>query len=101
MVDPVSSSAFSQLLNTINRNRSGLQDSLERISTGRRLNRAGTDAAASALSSQLRSEISSLTQAVGNVETSANFTRITDGGLAEVTSYPVEGNWPSSPATAS
>ena len=84
MVDPVSSSAFSQLLNTINRNRSGLQDSLERISTGRRLNRAGTDAAASALSSQLRSEISSLTQAVGNVETGANFARITDGGLAGV-----------------
>jgi flagellin len=84
MVDPIGGGTFSQLLNTINRNRSGLQNSLERISSGRRLNQAGTDAAASALSTQLRSEISSLTQAVSNVETGANFTRIADGGLAGV-----------------
>lgn len=84
MVDPIGGGTFSQLLNSINRNRSGLQNSLERISTGRRLNQAGTDAAASALSTQLRSEISSLTQAVSNVETGANFTRIADGGLAGV-----------------
>ena len=61
MVDPISGGTFSQLLNTINRNRSGLQDSLERIASGRRLNRAGTDPAASALSAQLRSDISALT----------------------------------------
>jgi len=84
MVDPIGGGTFSQLLNTINRNRSGLQNSLERISSGRRLNQAGTDAAASALSAQLRSEISSLTQAVSNVETGANFTRTADGGLAGV-----------------
>jgi flagellin len=84
MVDPIGGGTFSQLLNSINRNRSGLQNSLERISSGRRLNQAGTDAAASALSTQLRSEISSLTQAVSNVETGANFTRIADGGLAGV-----------------
>ncbi len=84
MVDPISGGTFSQLLNTINQNRSGLQNSLERISSGRRLNQAGTDAAASALSTQLRSEISALTQAVSNVETGANFTRIADGGLAGI-----------------
>jgi len=84
MVDPIGGGTFSQLLNTINRNRSGLQNSLERISSGRRLNQAGTDAAASALSTQLRSEISALTQAVSNVETGANFTRTADGGLAGV-----------------
>lgn len=84
MVVPISGGTFSHLLNTINRNRSGLQNSLKRISSGRRLNQAGTDAAASALSTELRSEISSLTQAVSNVETGANFTRIADGGLAGV-----------------
>jgi flagellin len=83
MVDPISGN-FGQLLNSINRNRSGLQDSLERISSGRKLNRAGTDPAASALSSQLQSDISALTQSVQNVESGANFVRTADGGLAGI-----------------
>lgn len=82
MVDPIN--AFSQLLNTINRNRSGLQDSLERISSGRKLNRAGTDPAASALSVQLRSDIRALTQSVKNVESGANFVRTAEGGLGGI-----------------
>jgi flagellin-like hook-associated protein FlgL len=61
MVDPISGS-FGQLLNSINRHRSGLQDSLERIFSDRKLNRTGTDPAASALSSHLQSDISALTQ---------------------------------------
>jgi hypothetical protein len=40
MIDPVSGLTFNQLLNTINRNRSGLQNSIERISSGRKQNRA-------------------------------------------------------------
>jgi len=82
MVDPIN--AFSQLLNTINRNRSGLQDSLERISSGRKLNRAGTNPAASALSVQLRSDIRALTQSVKNVESGANFVRTAEGGLGGI-----------------
>ncbi|MZH42153.1 MAG: hypothetical protein F3739_00675 [Nitrospinae bacterium] len=84
MVDPVSGETFNQLLNTINRNRSGLRDSLERISSGRKLNRAGTNPAASAISAQLRSDISALTQSVSNVESGANFIRTAEGGLAGV-----------------
>ncbi len=84
MVDPISGGTFSQLLNSINRNRSGLQDSLERIASGRKLNRAGTDPAASALSAQLRSDISALTQSVKNVESGANFVRTAEGGLGGV-----------------
>ena len=83
MVDPISGT-FSQLLNTINRNRSGLQNSLERIASGRKLNRAGTDPAASALSAQLQSDISALTQSVKNVESGTNFVRTAEGGLAGV-----------------
>jgi hypothetical protein len=41
MVDPVSGVTFIQLLNPINRNRSGLQNSLERISSGQKLKQAG------------------------------------------------------------
>ena len=83
MVDPISGT-FSQLLNTINRNRSGLQNSLERIASGRKLNRAGTDPATSALSAQLQSDISALTQSVKNVESGTNFVRTADGGLAGI-----------------
>ena len=83
MVDPISGT-FSQLLNTINRNRSGLQNSLERIASGRKLNRAGTDPAASALSAQLQSDISALTQSVKNVESGTNFVRTAEGGLAGI-----------------
>ena len=83
MVDPISGT-FSQLLNTINRNRSGLQNSLERIASGRKLNWAGTDPAASALSAQLQSDISALTQSVKNVESGTNFVRTADGGLAGI-----------------
>ena len=83
MVDPISGT-FSQLLNTINRNRSGLQNSLERIASGRKLNRAGTDPAASALSTQMQSDISALIQSVKNVESGTNFVRTADGGLAGI-----------------
>ena len=83
MVDPISGT-FSQLLNTINRNRSGLQNSLERIASGRKLNRAGTDPAASTLSAQLQADISALTQSVKNVESGTNFVRTADGGLAGI-----------------
>ncbi|MGY8761473.1 MAG: hypothetical protein ACKVK9_10180 [Nitrospinaceae bacterium] len=38
MVDPVSGVTFNKLLNTINRNRSGLQNSMKRISSGRKQN---------------------------------------------------------------
>ena len=82
MVDPISGT-FSQLLNTINRNRSGLQNSLERIASGRKLNRAGTDPAASALSAQLQSDISALTQSVKNIESGTNFSA-PPGGLASI-----------------
>ena len=50
MVDTIDGGTFRLLLNMTNRNQSDLQNSLERIFSGRRLNKVGTDAAASALS---------------------------------------------------
>jgi flagellin len=72
------------ILNSIQNNRSGIRDTLDRISSGRRLNRAGTDPASNALSQQLKSEIRSLTQAVQNAETGGNFVRTVDSGLESV-----------------
>jgi len=72
------------ILNSIQNNRTGIRDTLDRISSGRRLNRAGTDPASSALSQQLKSEIRSLTQAVQNAETGGNFVRTVDSGLESI-----------------
>lgn len=72
------------ILNSIQNNRSGIRNTLERISSGRRLNRAGVDPASNALSQQLRSEIRSLTQSVQNAETGSNFVRTVDSSLGGV-----------------
>ncbi len=72
------------ILNSIQKNRSGIGSSLSKIASGRRLTSAGVDPAANALSEQLRSEIRSLTQAVQNAETGGNFLRTADSGLASV-----------------
>jgi len=72
------------ILNSIQNNRTGIRDTLDRISSGRRLNRAGTDPASSALSQQLKSEIRSLTQAVQNAETGGNFVRTVDSSLESI-----------------
>ena len=81
MVDPVSGVTFNQLLNTINRNRSGLQNSMERISSGRKQNRAGPR---DHVISSAKISISAMTQSVSNVESGDNFVLTAEGGLAEV-----------------
>jgi flagellin len=81
----VSSLIFNQLLNAINRNPSGLYDSLKPISSGRKLNGAVTpNPAANALSTQLKSYISAPTQSVRNPESSENFILTAEDGLAVV-----------------
>jgi flagellin len=84
MVAPINPSILNTLLNTIERNKSGLGRSLEKISTGRRLNRAGEDPASNSVATQLRSEIRTLSQAVKNVSSGTNFIRNVEGGLTTI-----------------
>ncbi len=72
------------ILNSIQNNRSGIRDTLARISSGRRLTNAGVDPASNALSQQLRSEIRTLTQSVQNAETGGNFVRTVDSDLGGI-----------------
>ncbi len=84
MVTPISPGNINNLLNSIERNKTGLSRSLEKIASGRRLNRAGEDPAANAIATQLRSDIAALTQATRNVDSGANFIRTAEGGLSTI-----------------
>jgi flagellin len=91
MFRPLNSSSTNQLLNIIGKNKSNLGRSLEKIASGRRLNRAGEDAASNAIATQLRSDIRALSQANRNVSAGSNFIRSTEGGLSTVSDLVARG----------
>lgn len=61
-----------------------LSKSLEKLSTGYRINRAGDDAAGLAISEGMRSQINGLNQAIRNVNDGISLSQTGDGALAEV-----------------
>ncbi len=73
---------------TRNLNRSGqsLAKSLERLSSGLRINRASDDAAGLAISERLRSQIRGLNRAVQNAQDAINLVNTAEGALDETTS---------------
>jgi flagellin len=64
--------------------RRGLDKSLERLSSGSRINRAGDDAAGLAISENLRAQIRGLKQAQRNAEDGISLVQIAEGGLTEI-----------------
>jgi flagellin len=60
--------------------------SLERLSSGLRINRAADDAAGLVISEQMRAQISGLNQAIDNSETAISMVQTTEGALDEVNS---------------
>lgn len=62
-----------------------LGKSLERLSSGSRINRAGDDAAGLAISEGLQSQVRGLRQAVRNANDSLGFLNTAEGALAEIT----------------
>jgi flagellin len=63
-----------------------LQTSLERLSTGLRINRGADDPAGLIISQNLRSEIESVRQAIANSQRASNVVATTEGALDEVAS---------------
>lgn len=61
-----------------------LQQSLERLSTGLRINRGADDPAGLIISENLRSEIGSVGQAISNSQRASNVIATTEGALNEV-----------------
>ena len=66
--------------------KASLDKSLERLSSGHRINRAGDDAAGLAISENLRAQIRGLKQASRNVQDSISLIQVAEGGLNETSS---------------
>jgi flagellin len=64
--------------------RIGMQQSLEKLSSGQRINRAGDDAAGLAISENLKAQIRGLSQAERNAEDGISLVQIAEGALGEV-----------------
>ncbi len=67
-----------------------LSKSLERLSTGLRINRGGDDPAGLIASEVLRGEKAALTAAIGNAERAEQFVATAEGGLQEINSLLTE-----------
>lgn len=66
-------------------NGNNLRRSLEKLSTGMKINRAGDSPAGMIISSQMRAQIAGLNQAVDNAETAVTMVQTTEAALTEVT----------------
>ncbi len=71
-------------------NNSSLGQSLERLSTGLRINRGKDDPAGLIASENLRSEKASLGAAIGNAERADQVANIAEGGLQEISSLLID-----------
>jgi flagellin len=69
--------------------RMSLDKSLERLSSGSRINRAGDDAAGLAISESLRAQIRGMKQAERNAQDGISMVQVAEGGLTEVTNILV------------
>jgi flagellin len=64
--------------------RGNLQKTLEQLSSGQRINRAGDDAAGLAISENLKAQIRGLGQAERNAQDGVSLVQIAEGGLTEI-----------------
>jgi len=71
----------------LNANSNQLSKSMEKLSSGYRINHAGDDAAGLALSEKLRSQIRGSQKASDNVQDGINVLNIADGAMQSVTDY--------------
>lgn len=71
-------------LRNLNQTEKALTRNLERLSSGRRLNRAADGPAELVISEQMKAQINALGQAIRNSETSISMIQTTEGALSEV-----------------
>ena len=70
--------------NYLNKSNNSLNTTLERLSSGLKINRGADDPAGLIVSENLRSEMASLEEAIGNSERASNVIATAEGALAEV-----------------
>jgi flagellin len=67
----------------------GLDKSLEKLSSGYRINRAGDDAAGLAISENLKAQIRGMKQASRNAQDGVSLVQVAEGGLNEISSIMI------------
>ena len=72
--------------NALYRNDRALNEALERLSSGKRINNAGDDAAGLAISSRMTSKIEGLGQAVRNANDAISLLQTADGAMEKISS---------------
>ena len=73
-----------QAYNAVNSTTSSLEKSIEKLSTGLRINSAADDAAGLAISEKMRAQISGLDRAVSNSQDGISMIQTAEGALSEV-----------------
>ena len=68
--------------NSLSRNTQNMGSSLEKLSTGLRVNKASDDAAALMISTSLRADISSMNQAIRNTSDSMSLLNVAEGAIS-------------------
>ena len=76
-------------MRTLGNTKQALDGTLERLSSGNRINRAGDDAAGLAISENLRAQVRGLRQAKRNAQDGVSLIQVTEGGLNEVSNMIV------------
>jgi len=76
----------SMVLASLNKSNSQMKIAMERLSTGKRINAAGDDAAGLSISSKLRAQVDSLNAAVKNSSDALAMVSTIEGALVETTS---------------
>ncbi|MBT5578447.1 MAG: flagellin FliC [Porticoccaceae bacterium] len=71
--------------NALTKNERAMSQTMERLSTGQRINSAADDAAGLAISSRMTSQINGLNMAVRNTNDAISMVQTADGALVEVT----------------
>lgn len=74
---------------SLGHNRQAQETSLERLSSGYRINRAGDDAAGLAISERIRSNVRSLGQAGRNAQDGISLVQVAEGGTNEISNILV------------
>ena len=69
-------------LNTLNKNTSALQKSLQKVSSGMKINSAQDDASGYAISERMRVMISSLDQANQNTQNGSSLMKVAEGAVS-------------------
>lgn len=70
--------------NSLNKSLSALQKAMQQLTTGKRINNAGDDAAGLVISENMRVQINGSNRAMDNVQDAQNFAAVAEGGMITI-----------------